>query len=165
MRLSLCSPLSLYLSLISKVLSWSSEGRRHNIICVATVMSPGEFCSPSLLWVIYILRCVKPSLTSYHERSTHTRTHKCRHEHRFISQHTHPTHIYEVTFVCVCVCVRDGADFGLRPPPVGSVWPLPLFLLLSVISFFLFLVFSLSFWLLSRWYISCSWHGSCIAYG
>lgn len=63
----------------------------------------------------------------------HTHTHRCRQEHRFISQHTHPAHIYEVTFLCVFV--RDGTEFGPRRPPVGSMWPLPLSVSLSLCHF------------------------------
>lgn len=75
---------------------------------------------------------------------------KCRHDCRFISQHTHPAHIYEVTFMCVCVdvCVSHEADFGLRPPPVTSMWPLPLSLSSPSLS-----VFSLCHFFLSLYFL------------
>ena len=124
----------------------------------ATVMSPGEFCSHSLspsLYIymceLYVLRCVKPSVTPHLGNSltlTHTHMNADMSTDSSLSR-THPTHIYEVTFVCV---------MGLTLASGLPLWvlcglSLCLSLLLSVslspchffLSFFLFLALCLSF--------------------
>jgi len=148
------------ITLVYEVLLWSSERQQHNIINVATVMSPGEFCS--LYCVSWnIPGCVKRSLVlslrhSLRFRHTHTHTHT--NASLNIDSPLNTQHIFMMW--------HDGAEFGPRPPPVASPSVSPAFAL-SFLSFFLShsFSFSLCLWLLSRWYISCSWHGSCIAYG
>lgn len=151
-----------FISRVYEVVLWSIENQQHNIINVATVMSPGEFCS--LLGVSWnIPRCVKrsPVLSQTHQlrlchTRTHTRTHKCMHEHRFTSQH-------------ILMKWHDVAEFGPRLSLVASPTvppPPPSLLSFFFLSFFYYIFSSsFSFWLLSCWYISCFWHGSCIAYG
>ena len=167
---------------ICPVLWLSNAGRQHNIMqqsCLQVSSVLTLFLSLSLYIYIYIcelyvLRCVKPSVTPHLRNSlTLTYTHMNADMSADSSlSHTHPTHIYEVTFVCVMgltlasglpLWVLCGLSLCLSLPLSRSPSLCHFFL-----SFFLSFTFSLSvclFWLLSRWYISCSWHGSCIAYG
>lgn len=118
----------------------------------------------------FTLRYVKLSPVSSFPWDTHTHTHKCTNSKGNVgsSLNIHTQHIFMKWHLCVCMkqgCPWPQASpcgFQVASPSVSLSRPLPACRSPSVVSFPLFLT---SFCLLSRWYISCSWHGSCIAYG
>lgn len=165
----LVSYLSFYFSNAhTSVKSLAMAGRQCNIICY-TFMSPGEFCFLHPYRSLHTQLCQTVSCIKLHMRHTHN--HKCANSKENVgsSLNVHTQHIFmKWHFVCMCetgLSLASGLPLWL---PSGLSLCLPLSPPLpagrspSVVSFSLFLT---SFCLLSRWYISCSWHGSCIAYG
>lgn len=140
-----------------------------NIIC-CTFLSPGEFCSLRLSHrscSLHTQVCQTGSWIKLHLRHTDTHPYMRKLKGEGSSLIIHTQHRFMKWHLCVCV--KQGCNWPQASPCGFQVASpslcLPLSLPLALPLSFSFSLFLTSFCLLSRWYISCSWHGFCIAYG